>query len=73
MNGCKIFVFLFHIIVSFLSFLRSGNREAPASENGHKIVSHREQKVVVYRKKRLWHLFISFYHVLFLSLVGESW
>lgn len=41
----------------------------PASEKGHKIVSHREQSCSVQKKRsrlhRLWHLFISFYHVLF--------
>lgn len=49
MNGCKILVFFFcfHVICLFLSFLRSGIRDAPASENGHKIVSHREQSCSV--------------------------
>ncbi len=47
LNGCKIFVFLFHIIVLFLSFLRSWIKDAPASENGHKIVSHQEQSCSV--------------------------
>jgi len=39
--------FLFSYNCLFLSFLNSGIRDAPASENGHKIVSHREQSCSV--------------------------
>lgn len=46
MNGCKKkTVFLFHVNIYFLAFLRGGVRDAPASENGRKIVSHGEQSL----------------------------
>lgn len=77
MNGCKIFVFVFHVIVYFLAFWEAGLEMRPPHQRMVIRLSHIENKVVVYRKEVDATvgcgicLCCLVYHVLFVLLVGE--
>lgn len=57
----KYLFFCFIVIVLFLSFLSERDLEKrPASENGHKIVSHGEQSCSVQKNKLMPLRFVAF-------------